>query len=165
MQYLLSLGFDLNNLGAPLEVSVTGEVGGPPIAMANGAYMLQKGDSLDVAVRYAVKAGDSARAKVSSLAMAATLTGERPGKHLSPFNKFDASTLVREWGLPASLSVRDVQSVVTTRALRALTVSARRGGWSVAGYLSLLIEREDEDGGGKLHPHMFPFSIALTVGD
>lgn len=165
MQYLLSLGFDINNLGAPLEASITGEAGGPPIAMTNGAYMLQKGDSLDFAVRYAVPAGDRACAKVSSLAMAATHTGERPVKRLSPFKKYDACTLVRDWGLPGSLSVRDIQRVVTIGALRALTVSARRGDWSVAGYLSLLIEQEDEDGEVKLYPHMFSFSIALTVGD
>lgn len=163
MHYILSLSFDVEKPGDPLGLTITDEVGGPAqqidCGSGGGAYLFQKDDVLELAVSASAATTAAAQFRISSLVMAASMPARPAGKRLSPFNKFDACAVVKEWGLPNVVSIRDIQDVTTISALLPLTVTAKNGQWNFAGSLSVLIEQAR----GKARPRCYPFEFAITL--
>ncbi len=162
MHYLLSLSFDAENPGKPLGVALSGEVGGPPRQheAGGGAWSFQHGDALAIAVSASAPVAANAQMKISSLVLAATRRGKKPGKRLSPFNKFDACAVVREWGLPQMINLRDIETVTTIPALHPLKITAKNGQWTLAGSLSILIAQQN----AKARPRSYAFDLGIAAG-
>ena len=165
MRYALTLTLNVDDPDAPLAVAITGEVGGPPIAIEGGAYQLQRGDIVDVKVLAGSTGASPRPVKISSLALAASPAGEKKNKFLSPFEKYDACAVIKHWGLAATTSVRGLEQISATPTLHPLTVVAKRGRWSIAGYLSLLIGSNKKEDGIKPCPRFYDFKLDLNIGD
>lgn len=164
MHYILSLTFDVEKQSEPIAVAITGQVGGPPISISGGAYSLQHDDMFEVVVSASSPKARSTQVKISSLVFAARPIGKKNNKHLSPFNKYDACAYIKEWGLASIVSIRDIENVAVTSALHPLAVTAKRGRWSLDGYLSLLISQADENGAAKVRPRLYKFELGIDVG-
>jgi len=122
-----------------------------------------RNDKLTFIIRAIQPAEGDVAISVTSLALMAVHQKKKCARHLSPFDPFDAVTVIKSWGIPTIKlhgENNTANGVLSTdiAALHPLTVTAPKGHWLLNGSLSILIRTKI-----KTRARQYPVTLDLRV--
>ncbi|MEM9619768.1 MAG: hypothetical protein AAF936_17585 [Pseudomonadota bacterium] len=153
LRHLLTINFNAA-ANKPASVAITGP--------DDHAVQMTQGDTLGIEAHCCTP--QASQIKILSLSLVATPAGKKSEKQLSPFDHYDACTLIKSWGIPERrLNPDGDLTVINT--LSDLSITASTGAWMLYGYLSVLIQKPRKTGRVKLRArlHSFKFKIQMPA--
>lgn len=130
-----------------------------------GTYHFPKKARIVVSVVGIAKTSDKMRFTITDLTLVSVAT-LLPG--MSPLSMFDenrACVQIADWSLPDVVENKEKKRSETTMISGdILYPTAKNGQWEMSGFLSVLIEKNDENGKPKTYARLFHFDPEGTMG-